>query len=88
MSEIRPEEVGNPPAIVEVRVFRDGDLVTRARCESEEEAAALVAAWEEYEHVTCEVVDFAAALSEASAFEVAPVDAGDAYPTVFEAGQD
>lgn len=45
-----------PPSI-EVRVFRDGDLIERQLCESDEEAADVVEKWSEFEDVTCLVDD-------------------------------
>lgn len=45
---------------LEVRVYEHGTLVTRIPCESMEEAADIVAEWEEREGFTCEVEDLAA----------------------------
>lgn len=42
---------------IEVRVFRDGDLIERQLCESDEEAAEVVEKWSEVEDVTCLVDD-------------------------------
>lgn len=42
---------------VEVRVYRQGELVRRELCESEEEAASVVQEWSELDGVTCEVDD-------------------------------
>ncbi len=42
---------------VEVRVFRDGELVHQELCESEDEAALIVDQWSELEGVRCEVDD-------------------------------
>ena len=42
---------------IEVRVFRDGDLIERQLCESEEEAAEVVEKWSEVDEVTCLVDD-------------------------------
>lgn len=56
MSESRPADHGETPTI-EVRVYRDGRLVERELCESEELAALVVDAWLEIEGVECEVDD-------------------------------
>jgi hypothetical protein len=56
MSDVRPQDVGET-ANVEVRAYRGGELVNRQLCESAEQAAALVAVWEEAEGVECEVDD-------------------------------
>ena len=55
MSEMFEEREGTPT--VEVRVYRDGALVHRELCESEEESAALVEQWAEQEGVECEIDD-------------------------------
>ncbi len=56
MSETRPQDYGETPTI-EVRVYRQGQLVARELCESEEEATVVVEAWSEIEGVECEVDD-------------------------------
>jgi hypothetical protein len=56
MSDIRPQDVGET-ASLEVRVYRAGELVDRQLCESPEEAAAAVAAWEQQEGIECVVHD-------------------------------
>jgi hypothetical protein len=55
--------------VVEVIVYRHGTEIARQPCESEEEAAAVVAHWEEERGVTCEVVDLSAG-PDAQASEV------------------
>ena len=42
---------------IEVRIFRDGELLERVLCESEEDAAAVVERWSELDGVTCLVDD-------------------------------
>jgi hypothetical protein len=44
---------------VEVRVYERGTLVERILCESLDDAADIVATWEEREGFTCEVEDLA-----------------------------
>lgn len=44
-------------ATVEVRVFRNGELVRTELCESEEQAALAVEPWTDVEGVRCEVGD-------------------------------
>lgn len=56
MSESRPQDHGETPTI-EVRVYRDGQLVERELYESEDQAALAVEAWAEIEGVECEVDD-------------------------------
>ena len=43
--------------VIEVRVYRDGVLVQRELCESEDQAADVVDTWSELEGVVCEVDD-------------------------------
>lgn len=45
---------------IEVRVYRDGNLVQRELCETDVEAAAVVAAWSEVDGIVCQVDDSAA----------------------------
>lgn len=56
MSEPRPAEFGETPTL-EMRAYRNGELVHRELCASEAEAAALVEAWEEEPGTECEVDD-------------------------------
>lgn len=57
MTEVRPEDYGETPTI-EVRVYRDDELITRELCESEEQAAQVVQDWETVdERLECEVDD-------------------------------
>lgn len=56
MSDVLPPEREESPTI-EVRVFRDGQLISRELCESEEQAALVVDVWAELERVECEVDD-------------------------------
>lgn len=49
-------DAGDTPTI-EVRVYRDAELIQRELCESEEEAARVLESWSELDDVTCEVDD-------------------------------
>lgn len=49
-------DAGGTPTI-EVRVFLHGDLIERALCESEEDAAQVLDQWSEVDDVTCLVDD-------------------------------
>ncbi len=51
-----PQDPSDTP-ITEVVVWRDGTVVHRELCESEQEAADIIAHWEELAGVVCEVVD-------------------------------
>ena len=42
---------------IEVRVYRDCELISRELCESEDEVSLIVDTWTELEGVTCEVDD-------------------------------
>jgi hypothetical protein len=44
---------------IEVRVFRDGELIARTLVETEAEAETVVEAWSEQDAVHCEVDDVA-----------------------------
>ena len=50
--------------ITEVVVRRDGVVIHRQPCESEQEAAGIIAHWEELGGVECEVVDLATGRDE------------------------
>lgn len=56
MSDIRPEDA-DATGSIEVYVYRGAQLLHRQLCESAEQAAAVVEAWEQNEGVECEVHD-------------------------------
>ncbi len=53
-----PYDIGAPT--IEVRIFRDDQLLVRELCESEEEAAALVEQWSDTDNVYVLVDDLSA----------------------------
>lgn len=65
---------------IEVRVYRDGNLVQRELCENDVDAAAVVDAWSEVEGVVCQVVDPSTGSAPASVLDPRPweVDPDDA----------
>jgi hypothetical protein len=79
MSDLRPEDLVETPTL-EVRAYRDGVLMRRELCESEEDAAAFVDAWEQEPGIRCEVDDLSLRSHDTESFEVEPTDA-DEYPT-------
>jgi hypothetical protein len=79
MSDVRPEDLGETPTL-EVRAYRAGVLVSRELCESEEDAAAFVEAWEQEPGIVCEVDDLSVPSHDTEMFEVEPTDL-EAYPT-------
>jgi hypothetical protein len=79
MSHARPEDLGETPTL-EVRVYRDGVLIGRELCESEEDVAAFVEAWEQEPGIECEVDDLSVSSHGTESLEVEPTDV-DAYPT-------
>ena len=79
MDQLRPEELGETPAL-EVIVYRDGALVERVRCESELEAAEIVASREETVGVECVVTDLSTPPLDEAAVEVEPLDDMELYP--------
>ena len=85
MSDLRQEDFGVTPTL-EVRVYRDGVLVQRVLCETEEDAVATVEAAEEERGVKCEVDDLSAQHHDVDDLEVAPTAFADydAYPTTTE----
>lgn len=87
MKEVKPEDVGETPA-VEVRVYEHGELIQTRLCESAEEAAALVAWWEETPGVECEVADFSATTHDTSDLEIGDVDPDAGFPNVIEVRED
>lgn len=84
MSEPRPEDLGETPTI-EVRVYRDGRLIERELCESDEQAVLVVEAGEEIDGVECEVDDLSIRHRPGDVLEPEPadVDRGD-HPTAQE----
>jgi hypothetical protein len=56
MSGYRPEDAGTAPT-VEVTVIRDGEVIDRVLCESDEEAVEVVESWSEQDGVHCQVDD-------------------------------
>ena len=86
MSDLRQEDFGVTPTL-EVRVYRDGALVQRVLCESEEDAVATVEAAEEELGVKCEVDDLSAQHHDVDDLDVERTDITDfdeEYPTVAE----
>lgn len=66
---------------VEVRVFHHDGLVHTELCESEEQAALVVAQWSEFDNVRCEVGDLTVKDRPEDASEPRPaVAAGEDYP--------
>ena len=84
MSDLRPEDFGETPTL-EVRAYREGKLVERALCETEEEAADVVAAWEELEGLECVVDDLSAETHDVDSLEPER-EAGDDYPSLPDVG--
>jgi hypothetical protein len=67
VSEIRPEDTGGETPSVEVRIYHRGRLIASELCESEADAAAVVARWqEEAEGIQFEVADISASAREPS----------------------
>ena len=51
-----PDELGETPTI-EVTVFRDGQVIHRELCETDEEATAVAEQWSETGEVECQIDD-------------------------------
>lgn len=69
---------------VEVSVWRHGELVHKQLCESEEQAASVVDAWEELEGVRCEVGDLTSRHRSAGADELELEPGDEDYPEAAE----
>jgi hypothetical protein len=78
MSEVRLTDFGEVPAL-ELRIYLHGVLLERHPCESEIEAAELLAAWENEPGIRCVITDLSAGLGQAESEEL-DVDDVDAYP--------
>ena len=78
-------EVPNDSPTVEVRAYRQGELIATELCLTVDEAAALVASWEETPGVTCEVGDLSTPTANGSAAEVADTDMEAGYSHGFDA---
>jgi hypothetical protein len=85
MDQLRPDELGETPTL-EVIVYRDGELVERVRCETELEAAEIVASREETVGVECVVTDLSTPPLDEAAIEVEPLDDLELYPV--DAGEE
>ena len=79
MPDIRGSEVGDTP-VIEVLVYRGGELVERCPCDTEEEAAEVVASREETPGVACVVADLSGGPLDEGSTETEPPDAGELYP--------
>jgi hypothetical protein len=68
---------------VEVRVYRDGQLVHRELCESDDQAALVVEAWNDVEGTEFEVDDLSSHHRPDQILDLEAPDArdNDAYPT-------
>ena len=53
----RDFDTGEPT--LQVTVYERGDLVTTVPCESTDEAAGIVRAWQEHDGIECEIEDLA-----------------------------
>lgn len=85
----------NPPIedpvdakLLQVVVYRHGEVVDRQSCDSREEAAAVVARLEEEEGVTCEIVAAAPTVHARSDDIEKPDDPDDVVDPIMEAGFD
>jgi hypothetical protein len=84
MSELSFEERDETP-VIEVRVFRHGELVHRELCESEEQAALVVDEWAELDGVECEVDDLTVRHGPDDILAPEPAELGDDdYPAQVE----
>lgn len=84
MTEVRPEDLGETPTI-EVRVYRDGELIREELCESEEQAALVVQEWSELEGVSCEVDDLSIRHRQDDILEPDSAGPWEDYPRAAEA---
>ena len=71
---------GSTIPTLEVRIYRDGALVQRELCESDEEANDVVDAWSEVEGIRFEIEDLTRSSTPAGVLDPRPweVDADDA----------
>jgi hypothetical protein len=78
------EERDEAPSL-EVRVLREGEVIHRELCESEEQAALVVARWAEVDGVEWEVGDLVEHTPIEGVLEPEPAEIRDAdYPEVLE----
>jgi hypothetical protein len=68
MSDIRGSDPASTPT-VELRVYRDGVLLLKELCDSEEDASEAAHRWSELPGVYCEVDDLSAEHRDVGAFE-------------------
>ena len=67
-----PMQRGDATPTIEVRAYRDGTLVGRTLCESEQAAMEAVEDWSEVEGVVCEVDDLSFRHRAGDVFEPDP----------------
>lgn len=77
MDDTRLEGPEDEGATIEIRVYRDGELVAVDRCEGEDEAAARVEFWDEADDVDYEIVDLTAPPPSDESLEAAPAIGAD-----------
>lgn len=77
-----PEGQADETPTVEVRVYRDGRLMHRELCESDEDAALVVEEWNEIEGTECEVDDLSSPHRPDQILDLEPPEPPDeeAYP--------
>lgn len=79
MSSIDPSH-DREAAVVKVTIYRHGEVIQVELCESADEAADLVASWEETRGVECEVEDLSATVHDSSASDPGRFRTNAAYP--------
>ena len=81
----REIDEGAEPPTIEVRVWRQGELVHTELCESEEQASLVVEEWQELEGVSCEVDDLSIRHRPEEILGPEPAEqAAEAYPEQVE----
>lgn len=85
MTDVRPEDLGETPSL-EVRAYRNGELVRTARCDSEEEVAAIIEQWtEEADDLWCEILDLTDPKPSTELIDrVLPAELDEDYPPAVE----
>lgn len=88
MEEPRDKAVGSTETpTVEVRVFRDGELIRRELCDSEDDAALVVDEWSEVDGIEVEVDDLTIVHRPGDILAPEPPEPRDGgYPYAHEAG--
>ena len=83
MIAANPGDPSEAPTL-EVKVYRDSNLIHTELCNTAGEAAALVAWWEETPGIECTIEDLSASAQNESSLEAGGPELDSAYPNIVD----